>query len=388
MVLAMRHGVLPRTLHVDEPSPHVDWAAGAVELLTEARAVAARRGRPRRAGVSSFGISGTNAHVILEEARRRRTPRRRAGTVPPAVGCCRPAGPAGARRGRRRRAACCLAATRSAAPGTSASRPRRRRAGTRWLAVPAHRAAGAPPAVVSAVDRPSVLAGLAASAPAATPVARYAAGGKLAFLFTGQGAQRAGHGPRAVRGVPGVRARRSTRSARTRWTSTAVADVVFGADGLLTGPAYAQPALFAVEVALFRLLESWGVRPDFLVGHSIGEIAAAHVAGVLSLADACAAGRRARPADAGAAGRRRDGRGRRPTEDEVLPLLDGPGGHRGGQRADVAWWSPATQDAVVAVAERWRAQGRKTKRLTVSPRVPLAADGADAGRVPRGRREA
>ncbi|QFU87508.1 type I polyketide synthase [Amycolatopsis sp. YIM 10] len=179
MVQAMRHGVLPKTLHVDEPTPRVDWSSGAVELLTESRAWP-ERGRARRAGVSSFGISGTNAHVIVEEA--------------PADG--------------------------------------------------------------------------------------------LAFLFSGQGAQRLGMGRELYETYPAFAAAFDAVCAEL---DPSLREVIWGDDPeLLNQTEWAQPGLFAVEVALFRLVESWGIRPDFVAGHSIGEIAAAHVAGVLSLSDAAA----------------------------------------------------------------------------------------------------
>ncbi|GAA2673330.1 Acyl transferase domain-containing protein [Actinosynnema pretiosum] len=250
LVQAMRHGIMPRTLHVGEPTPHVDWS-GAVELLTEPRAWP--DDRPRRAGVSSFGISGTNAHVILEQGDPEPTPEPRAALPVPVVVSARTPRALTEQLAR-------LAAT-DAHPADLA------------FTLGAGRALLEHRAVVAA--RSSADLGRARVLPTAAP-------GRVAFAFTGQGAQRAGMGLELAERFP-VFAQAYDEvldllPARVRVAITT-------GEGLdQTG--VAQPALFAIEVALVRLLDSWGVRPDLVVGHSVGEIAAAHAAGVLSLPDA------------------------------------------------------------------------------------------------------
>ncbi|HEV7977565.1 SDR family NAD(P)-dependent oxidoreductase, partial [Amycolatopsis sp.] len=267
MVMAMRHGVLPKTLHVDTASSHVDWEAGAVELLTE-QVEWPETGRPRRAGVSSFGISGTNAHVILEQAPRVVAVEERpstAGLVPWVLsGKTAEALAAQAER---------LVSHLEKSPELTA--------GDVGFSLATARSAFEHRAVVLAENRESALEALVGPGVIEGSVVA----GKTAFLFSGQGSQRLGMG-RELYDRFGVFA--------TAFDAVAehlgeVRDVVWGDDpDALNETVWTQPALFAIEVALFRLVESWGVRPDFVAGHSIGEIAAAHVAGVLSLEDACA----------------------------------------------------------------------------------------------------
>ncbi len=270
MVMAMRNGVLPRTLHVDAPSSHVDWSSGAVEVLTEARKWPSDR--PRRAGVSSFGISGTNAHTILEQAPddvvvHDTAP---AGLLPVPVS-------AQTESGLRDQARRLLGAERGALPDIAFS-------------LATGRAALARRAVVLAGDDGDLVRGLTALAEG-TPEPSVIRGdgqpGSLAVLFTGQGAQRAGMGRGLYDRFPVyAEAFDAVCAEFDRVLERPLHEIVFaGADLDETGST--QPALFAVEVALYRLFASWGVRPDFVAGHSIGEISAAHVAGVLSLEDAC-----------------------------------------------------------------------------------------------------
>ncbi|WP_415923482.1 SDR family NAD(P)-dependent oxidoreductase [Streptomyces sp. WI03-4A] len=267
MILAMRHGVLPRSLHVDEPSARVDWSAGAVRLLSEAREWAAAEGRPRRAGVSSFGISGTNAHVILEEP----------AAVEPAPGTHEVRPVAWTVSGKTPEA---LTAYADQLRSYLADRESPSPVDVAWT-LAARRQFGHRAVVVGA-DREELLRGLA-GVDAVSTVA-----GKSAFLFTGQGAQRLGMGRELAARFPVfASAFDEVVAALDVHLERPLREVLWGEDAdLVQRTGWAQPGLFAVEVALFRLLESAGLKPDFVAGHSIGELAAAHVAGVLSLPDA------------------------------------------------------------------------------------------------------
>ncbi len=252
MVQAIRHGVVPATLHVDDLSSHVDWTVGSVELLRSATEWP-EHGRPRRAGVSAFGISGTNAHVIVEQAPVVIAEPIEATVTPAVVPWVLSARSATALTEQVERITGAVADESAVDVGLSL----------------AHRAM-LPHRVVLA-DGVEIARGLTAD-------------GLVGFLFAGQGAQRLGMGRELHARFPVFAAAFDEIGERF----PGLREVVWGTDAdELNQTGWAQPALFALEVALYRLVESFGIRPDYLVGHSIGEIAAAHVAGVFTLDDAC-----------------------------------------------------------------------------------------------------
>ncbi|MFF9335601.1 type I polyketide synthase [Streptomyces albogriseolus] len=280
MVQALRHGVLPPTLHAQQRTTRVDWTDGAIELLTEAREWP-REGRPRRAGVSSFGISGTNAHLILEEAPEEvaAPPLSSAGVVPLVVSA-RSAGSLAGQAGR-------LAAFVEESDGVSLSAV----AG----ALVAGRAVLSERAVVVADSRDDAVAGLRALAggESAPGVVSGSAGsgvpGKVVWVFPGQGSQWAGMGRELLDASPVFAERIAECAAALEpWVDWSLVDVLRGEvePALLERVDVLQPASFAVMVGLAAVWSSVGVLPDAVLGHSQGEIAAACVSGALSLEDA------------------------------------------------------------------------------------------------------
>ncbi|MEV5920078.1 SDR family NAD(P)-dependent oxidoreductase, partial [Streptomyces pseudogriseolus] len=354
MVEALRHGVVPATLHVDEPSSQVDWSTGAVRLVTE-RQEWPSVDRPRRAGVSSFGLSGTNAHIILEQA-----PQQESAYTQDADDALVPWLVSGRNERALRAQAGRLLATLDELPEPGVVDVAGALAHSRSSFE--HRA------VVVAAHRDQFvedLRALSEGEPGPHTVTGVTHHGRTAFLFSGQGAQRAGMGRELYDAFPVFA---EAFDAVCAHVGPELKDVVFGEDGERLGRTeWTQPALFAVEVALFRLLESWGVRPDFVGGHSIGEIAAAHVAGVLSLEDACtlvtARGRLMQALPDGGAMIAVEA-----AEDEVLPLLNG----REAEVSVAAVNGPkavvlaGTETAVTDIAEELAAQGSRTSRLRVS----------------------
>jgi acyl transferase domain-containing protein len=351
MVQALRHSLLPATLHADEPTPKVRWDRAAVSLLTDP-VPWRRNGSPRRAGVSAFGIGGTNAHVIVEE--------------PPAAEPfeCSPDLPvAWTLSARTPGALRAQAAALHRDLGKRAEPPVHighalATGRTRF----AHRAAVVGETAGELLDG---LAGLAAGELPANAARGVAGTRRLAILFTGQGSQRVGAGAGLAARYPAFDAALSAVCAEfDRHLDTPLREVMFSDAERLDQTRYTQPALFALEVALFRLVESWGVRPDFVMGHSIGELSAAHVAGVLSLADVCTLVA-ARGALMGALPPGGAMVAIEATETEVAPDL-GPALSIAAINGPTAVVLAGAEEPVLAAAARWRERGRRTKQLRVS----------------------
>ncbi|MDG4533493.1 type I polyketide synthase [Streptomyces sp. AV19] len=279
MVMAIRNGVLPRSLHITEPTPVVDWASGAVELLTEARDWP-ETGRPRRAGVSSFGVGGTNAHVILEQPEPEPELTATGGDARPLPWPLSGRGAAGlrAQAGRIRD----FLAAHPEVPDADVA-----------YSLTATRAALPDRAVVVAADRTEAMARLAALADGGQPegvaLATAADRDRPVFVFPGQGSQWPGMAAELMSASPvfreSIEACEKSLAPYVDWSLTKVLRGKSGAP-TLERVDVVQPALFAVMVSLAALWRSFGVEPAAVVGHSQGEIAAAHVAGALCLDDA------------------------------------------------------------------------------------------------------
>ncbi|WP_211835316.1 type I polyketide synthase [Streptomyces rhizosphaericus] len=368
MVQAMRHGMLPASLHIDEPSPHVDWGSGAVRLLTEA--VEWPNGeRPRRAGVSSFGASGTNAHLLLEQA-----------TEPIECVTTEPVTspdqlrivpwPLSARSAEALRGQAAALAERMA------GRPEMSMVDVGW-SLASTRSLFEHRAVALGDDRAELLAAVEALAtgdphPGVVLPGSGAAAGKTVWLFSGQGSQRQGMGAGLYDRFPVfATAFDEVCGLLDPHLEHPLRDVVFHGvaerPGLLDHTTYAQAGLFALHIALARLLDSFGVRPDAVIGHSIGEIAAAHVAEVFDLPDAC----RLVAARATLMGHLPTGGGMATIAATAEELAEDLAAY-GGQLGIAALNTPGNTvvsgpiELVADIRATWAAKGRKTRPLTVS----------------------
>ncbi|WP_405160277.1 type I polyketide synthase [Nocardia sp. NBC_01499] len=384
-IMALHHNTLPQTLHIDTPTTKINWTTSPLQLLTQPQPWPPHpNGTPRRAAISAFGVSGTNAHLIIQEP----PPTQNTPTTPPD----------------NTPTTWTLSARTPHALTTKAHQLHT------WLTNNPHhhpthlahtlattrthhehRAAITATTTTQLHTALTTLAQGETSGSVVTGRIRLDGRTSLAVMFPGQGSQYAGMGTELARQYPVFAAAWQEVCAELdRHLDRPLDEIIAGsadsadAQGLLDQTGYTQAALFAIEVALYRLLESFGVRPAYLIGHSVGELTAAHVSGALDLPDACLlVASRARlmqalpPGGAMVAVQA--------TEDELAADLAGVE-----ERVSIAAVNgpssvviSGVQDEVVAIAERWSARGRRTKRLTVSHAFhsplmePMLADFAD-----------
>ncbi|MFI1919558.1 type I polyketide synthase [Nocardia sp. NPDC020380] len=375
MVLALQHGELPPTLHAEAPTPHIDWDTSGLRLLTEPTSWSRAAG-PLRAGVSAFGISGTNAHVILQEpsqAEDRETPAALdhettgIGGEVAAETFALPLVLSAATQEALRLLASSIGEHVAADPDIAVADVAHTLAATR--AGLRHRAVILPQDDMAALQ---ALTGFGHGIPADDVITGIAQGnGRLAFLFPGQGSQFAAAGAELYRAEPVfAEALDEVLTHFAPHLDRSLQEILFAAEDtdaarLLDRTRYTQPALFAVSVALSRLLERRGVRPDLLIGHSVGELAAAHIAGVLTLPDACAL--------VAARGRLMDELPEggamvavEATEDEVRELLTEDAVAIAAVNGPTSIVLSGDSEAVEGIAGQLRALGRRTRRLAVS----------------------
>ncbi|RBQ16751.1 polyketide synthase [Spongiactinospora rosea] len=361
MVMAMEHGTVPPSLHADETSPEVDWAAGAVRVVTRAMPWPAADG-VRRAGVSSFGVGGTNAHVIVEH-----TPQAPPEPRPAAAETLLPWVVSGASVPAARAQAGRLHALMDREPDLPP-------ADVSWSALTTRAVFGSRGVVLAATleEARRGLAALAAGqahAGVVEPVPEGTVRSGVGFVYSGQGAQRIGMGREAAERFPvfGSALEEVCRLLAEAGGVPGVREAMWSAADpeALNDTLYAQAALFAFEVALTRLLESWGVRPDHVMGHSLGEVTAAYVAGVWTLADACrVVGARARwmnEAPRGGAMVALEA-----TAEEAAALLSGTPVVVAAVNGPASVVVSGPDEAVRGVVERFAATGRRSKRLRTS----------------------
>ncbi|AGL16002.1 type I polyketide synthase [Actinoplanes sp. N902-109] len=347
MVLALQHQQLPRTLHSAEPSPHINWSAGEVRLLQEPVAWPAGE-RPRRAGISSFGISGTNAHVIVEEAPAVEAAARVIEESEPVLP-----------------GACAWVLSARSAQALTAQAARLREWVTRRPELAAAEVAWSLATTRTTFEHRAVVLGdLVAGLAAPTVTGTAGTGTRVGLVFAGQGSQWLGMGRGLYDSSPVFAATFDEVCALLETEGIAIRDLVLGGatdETLVDQTLYAQTGLFAFEVALAATLKAAGVTADAVVGHSVGEIAAAHVAGVLSLPDACRlVAARARlmqalpPGGAMAAINAPEAEVR--TDDISIAAVNSP---------DSVVIS-GSEEAVERVVEHWRARGTRVRNLRVS----------------------
>ncbi|KJZ68392.1 hypothetical protein HIM_12217 [Hirsutella minnesotensis 3608] len=288
VIMAMRHETLPQTLHVAKPTPEVDWSGANMALVLEKRGWKRRPGRPRRAGVSAFGIGGTNAHVVLEEASMSEDSDTKTGretiprVVPMVLSACTDEALG-------QQAAKLL----SFLENSSAVSDRLGDVAYSLATTRNHFARRQTFMASDGLDLQRVLSEFAEKPTTKHLSSSHGEKPRLAMLFDGQGAQMPGMGRGLAKQFPVFRnALNEIAAFFNRALEKPLLDVMWAEAGsddaaLLQRTDFAQPALLAIEVALWRLWESWGVRPDLVLGHSLGELGAAHVAGVMNLEDAC-----------------------------------------------------------------------------------------------------